>query len=137
MESIISPEQKALLAPEGSGLRLRSVRPGMAELDSSFNLAGASLSVNRNTTKTQASWATAISKGPANESTQTVAFTVTNNKTTLFTQQPAISATGTLTFRTGSVKGTATVSVKAVDNGGTANGGVDTSVTKTFTITVK
>lgn len=37
----INQEQVRLLAPEGSGLRLRSIRPGMAEMESSFNLSGA------------------------------------------------------------------------------------------------
>ena len=42
--------------------------------------------------QTVASWATAISKGPATESTQTVDFLVTNNNNALFTTagQPAV-----------------------------------------------
>ena len=39
-------------------------------------------------------WATAISKGPANESGQAVDFIVTNNNNALFSTQPAVSATG-------------------------------------------
>ncbi|MEY2691709.1 MAG: hypothetical protein RIT03_99, partial [Bacteroidota bacterium] len=82
-------------------------------------------------------WATAISPGPANESTQTVSFIVTNNLNSLFAVQPAISSTGVLTYSLAANQtGTATVSVQLQDNGGIANGGVDTSATQTFTIVV-
>ncbi|HEU0130064.1 MAG TPA: Ig-like domain-containing protein [Mycobacteriales bacterium] len=82
-------------------------------------------------------WATAISKGPANESAQTVSFNVTNDNNGLFATQPAVSPTGTLTYTSAPNKwGTATVTVSISDNGGTANGGVDTSPTQTFLITV-
>jgi hypothetical protein len=78
-----------------------------------------------------------ISAGPANESGQTFAFTVTNNNNALFSVQPAISPAGTLTFTSApDANGVATVSVTLKDNGGTANGGQDTSVTQQFTITV-
>jgi VCBS repeat-containing protein len=81
-------------------------------------------------------WATGISPGP-NEPTQTVSFTVTNDNNGIFAVQPAVSPTGTLTYTGAANKyGLATVSVKIVDNGGTANGGVDTSATQTFTITI-
>jgi len=84
-----------------------------------------------------ANWATAISAGPANELGQTVTFTVTNNNNALFSSQPAVSATGTLTYTPApSANGSATVTVTAKDNGGTANGGNDTSPPQTFTITV-
>lgn len=79
--------------------------------------------------------ATSISAGP-NESGQTVSFLVTNNNNSLFGAQPSIDSTGTLTFTTTGIPGTATVTVRAQDNGGTANGGVDTSAAQTFTITV-
>jgi VCBS repeat-containing protein len=83
------------------------------------------------------SWASAISPGPANESAQTVNFDVSNNNTTLFSAQPAISSANVLTFTAAAnANGAATVSVRAHDNGGTANGGVDTSAWQTFTITV-
>jgi len=86
--------------------------------------------------RTVAGWATAISDGPADESSQTEAFTVTNDSNVLFTVQPAVSATGTLTYTPNpSFYGTATVSVQLQDNGGTANGGVNTSAVQTFTIT--
>ncbi|MBI2956409.1 MAG: tandem-95 repeat protein, partial [Acidobacteria bacterium] len=83
-------------------------------------------------------WATAISAGPANESGQTLTFNVTNTNNALFSAQPAVSSTGTLTFTPAAppTSGVATVSVTLMDNGGTANGGDDTSATSMFTITV-
>ena len=82
-------------------------------------------------------WATAISKGPADESAQTLTFLVTNDNNDLFMTQPAVSPTGTLTYTSAANKyGTATVSVALKDNGGVANGGDDTSDVQTFTITV-
>jgi hypothetical protein len=82
-------------------------------------------------------WATAISPGPADESAQTVSLTVTNDNNALFAVQPAVASDGTLTYTLKNGKtGTATVTVKAVDNGGTANGGIDTSPPQSFTITV-
>ena len=82
-------------------------------------------------------WATAISAGPADESGQTVNFLVSNDNNGLFSAQPAVSSTGTLTYTpAANANGSATVSVQIHDNGGTANGGVDTSAAQTFTITV-
>jgi len=82
-------------------------------------------------------WATAISAGPANESTQNVTFLVTNNNNALFAVQPAVSAIGTLSYTPGSnARGSATVTVQLADNGGSSNGGMDASTTETFTISV-
>ncbi|MGB8858969.1 MAG: Ig-like domain-containing protein, partial [Ilumatobacteraceae bacterium] len=85
-----------------------------------------------------AAWATAISKGPANESGQTVSFNVTgNSNAALFSAGPAVAADGTLTFTpAANASGSATVTLTVSDNGGTANGGVDTSAPQTFVITV-
>ena len=85
---------------------------------------------------TTAGLATNISAGPANESGQTVSFNLSNPNNALFTAQPAIASDGTLTFTPIGVPGTVTVTVTAQDNGGTANGGVDTSSPQTFTVTV-
>jgi uncharacterized repeat protein (TIGR01451 family) len=82
-------------------------------------------------------WATAISAGPADESGQTLAFNTTNDNNALFAVQPSVSPTGTLTYTpAANANGVATVSVSLSDNGGTANGGADTSAVQTFTITV-
>lgn len=83
-------------------------------------------------------WATAISAGPADEAGQTVNFQITNNtNAALFSVAPAVSPTGTLTFTTAAdANGSATITIRIADNGGTANGGVDTSATQTFDITL-
>lgn len=79
---------------------------------------------------------TGISPGPANEAGQTVNFLTSNNNNTLFTAQPTIDASGNLTYTlAANANGSATVTVQLHDNGGTANGGSDTSGAQTFTIT--
>jgi hypothetical protein len=84
-----------------------------------------------------AGWATAISPGPANESSQSVSFTVTNDSPALFAVQPALASDGTLTYTPAAdANGTATVTVVAHDDGGTLDGGSDTSAPSTFTLTV-
>ena len=85
---------------------------------------------------TVAGWATSISQG-IGETGQLVNFVVTNSNNSVFSVQPAISATGTLTYTPGlNAVGVATVSVALHDDGGTANGGVDTSAVQTFTISI-
>src|SRR6185295_1784256 len=87
--------------------------------------------------QTAAGWATNLSAGPANEAGQALTFVVTSNNTALFSTQPAVLADGTLTFTpAANANGSATVSVKAHDDGGTADGGVDTSAAQSFTISV-
>ncbi|MBI2917309.1 MAG: tandem-95 repeat protein [Chloroflexi bacterium] len=85
--------------------------------------------------QTVSGWATSISPGPADESAQAVDFIVSNDNNGLFSVQPSIAANGTLTY-TPAAAGTATVTVQLHDDGGTANGGVDTSAAQTFTITI-
>ena len=82
-------------------------------------------------------WATGISAGP-NESSQSLSFMVTNNTNPgLFSSAPTISSFGTLSYVPAfNANGTADITVVLKDNGGTANGGVDTSASQTFTITV-
>jgi Bacterial Ig domain len=97
---------------------------------------GGAVTVNEDSGAYSAAWATAISAGPG-ESGQTVTFVVTNNNNDLFSSQPAISPSGTLSFTpAANAFGIATVTVFLTDNGGIANGGDDTSPTQTFTITV-
>ncbi len=87
--------------------------------------------------QTVAGWATAIAAGPANEASQALDFIVGNDNNALFDVQPAVSATGDLTYTpAASASGSATVSVSLHDDGGTADGGVDTSPVQTFTITL-
>ena len=79
-------------------------------------------------------WATDISAGPANEAGQALSFLVSSDNPALFSAQPAVSPTGTLTYDPApNANGSATVSVRIQDNGGTANGGVDTSAPQAFT----
>ena len=101
-------------------------------------IKGSDQSVNEDAgAQTVSGWATAISAGSANESGQTLTFLVTNDNTGLFSTQPSIDASGNLTYTpAANASGVATVTVKLQDNGGTANGGVDTSVEQTFTVTV-
>jgi VCBS repeat-containing protein len=99
--------------------------------------AGSAMVVLDGSGPQSSTWATAISAGPADEAGQTLAFTVTNDNNTLFAQQPAISSNGTLTFTPKpGFTGVANVTVTLKDDGGTANGGVDTTAPRTFTITV-
>lgn len=82
-------------------------------------------------------WATGINAGP-NESSQSLNFMVTNNTNpSLFASAPTINTFGTLSYIPAfNANGTADITVVLKDNGGTANGGVDTSASQTFTITV-
>jgi autotransporter-associated beta strand protein len=87
--------------------------------------------------QTVAGWATSIDKGSAYESGQTVSFVATNNNNSLFSVQPSISSTGVLTYTpAANANGSATVTVRIRDNGGTTNSGVDSSAAQTFAITV-
>src|SRR6185436_13699303 len=85
-----------------------------------------------------ANWATNISVGPANESGQVPTFMVTGNTNPgLFSVAPAISGNGTLSYTpAANANGLATITIVLKDDGGTANGGQDTSAPQTFTITV-
>ena len=86
---------------------------------------------------TRAGWATMISPGPADEAAQTLTFLVTHDNPALFQDAPAISPGGTLTFRPApNAHGSATVTVRLRDSGGTAEGGQDTSAPVTFRLHV-
>jgi VCBS repeat-containing protein len=90
--------------------------------------------------KTVTGWASGISRGASNEGTQTLTFHISNDNAALFTAggQPLVGTDGKLTYTPApDAFGMATVTLYLTDNGGTALGGVDTSLTRTFTITVK
>ena len=77
-------------------------------------------------------------RGTGERKGQAVDFIVTNNNNALFSVQPGVSPDGTLAYTpAANAYGVATVTVRIHDNGGTDNGGVDTSAAQTFTITVK
>ena len=86
--------------------------------------------------QTVTNWATGISTGAGNEAAQTLTFTVTGNTNpALFAVAPAVSAAGTLTYTlAANTNGTTILTVVLQDNGGTVNGGSDTSVPQTFTL---
>jgi uncharacterized repeat protein (TIGR01451 family) len=88
--------------------------------------------------QTVTSWATGVSAGPADESGQTLTFQVTGNTNPgIFSVAPAIAANGTLTYTPSlGPNGTSTITVRLKDDGGTADGGQDTSPTQSFTVTV-
>lgn len=103
----------------------------------SFVKGGDQVVVEDAATSQIAGWATAISPGSPAESAQVLNFVVSNDNPSLFSTPPSISATGTLSFTpAANANGVAIVSVMLHDNGGTANGGVDTSDPQTFTISV-
>jgi len=100
---------------------------------------GPDQSVNEDSgAQTVANWATNISPGPEDESSQTVAFQIIGNTNpALFSAGPALSPTGTLTYTPApNANGTAAITITLMDNGGTANGGQDTSAPQTFNITI-
>jgi hypothetical protein len=79
-------------------------------------------------------WATAISAGPPDEVGQQVTFEVSAADPTMFLDQPAVAADGTLTYRPAPDRnGTTTVTVRLRDNAG----GQDVSADQTFAITVR
>ena len=82
-----------------------------------------------------------FSPGPPNESGQSIlGYTILNvvqNPPTLLISGPTVDNDGTLRFQSAPDEfGTVTFDMFVRDNGGTENGGNDTSVTQTFTITV-
>ncbi len=82
-------------------------------------------------------WATSISAGAPNESAQNVGFTVTVDQPAMFATLPAVDSNGTLTFTPAAdANGPATITVTAVDDGGSDNGGDDSSSAHTATLTV-
>jgi hypothetical protein len=82
-------------------------------------------------------WATSISAGPSNEGSQSLNFIVVTDNDALFAAKPAVDSTGKLTFTPApNAHGLAHVSLRLHDNGGTANGGIDTSDAQTFNITI-
>ncbi len=83
-------------------------------------------------------WATNITAGPPDEANQILSFLVSNDNPVLFLVQPSLDAAGNLTYTPApNASGTAIVTVQLQDNGGTANGGTDTSAPQQFAITIQ
>jgi subtilisin family serine protease len=103
----------------------------------SFTMGPDQSALNTAGPQTVANWATAISKGVPNESAQVLNFIVSNDNNPLFSAQPAIAANGTLSYTpAANADGIAMVTVRIHDDGGTVNGGIDTSTEQTFAIYV-
>ena len=82
-------------------------------------------------------WAANIEPGPTSEAGQAVSFAVAADNQSLFAVQPEIDPGGALTYTPApNAYGSANVTVRAKDDGGTASGGSDTSGLQTFTLTV-
>ncbi|MEA3210010.1 MAG: extracellular elastinolytic metalloproteinase [Chthoniobacter sp.] len=94
--------------------------------------------------QTVVNFAKAVSPGPPDEANQVVHFNVDAANHDLFDEQPTIIVAGTPGALTGTLKytpkatanGTTLVTVTLKDDGGTANGGNDTSAPQTFSISV-
>ncbi|MBF0448377.1 MAG: cadherin domain-containing protein [Magnetococcales bacterium] len=88
--------------------------------------------------QTYSSFATDLAaNGGSDEADQTFSFTVSNDNTELFAVQPALDASGNLTFTPAdNAFGTAILTMTLTDSGGTDYDGVDTSVEQTVTVTI-
>jgi hypothetical protein len=82
-------------------------------------------------------WASNIQVGPSNEAEQSLSVELVADNPSLFAVQPKLDLeTGNLTFTpAASASGKATISINLQDDGGTANGGQN-STTRVFTITL-
>src|SRR5690606_3176160 len=98
---------------------------------------GGPVSVDEDSGPYAAIWATTVSAGP-NEAGQDLTFSLAGNSNpSLFSAAPAMTADGTLSFTPApDAYGTATLDVALADDGGTANGGSDTTIPIELTITV-
>lgn len=83
-------------------------------------------------------WASNVIAGPDDEDGQAIIFEITSNSNPgIFTALPQVNAVGTLTFTPNpESSGSATISLRLKDDGGTEDGGADTSAEQTFTITI-
>jgi hypothetical protein len=81
-------------------------------------------------------WAEGIQSGPSDEAGQQLVFeTVVETGADLFEEQPSVARDGTLSYRPRSnAAGRATVKVRLKDDGGVAEGGVDSSSWQRFAV---
>jgi CSLREA domain-containing protein len=132
------------------GITLTATYPNGVVRNSTFTLTvvpvndaptftvGADETVNEDSgSQTITNWATNLGNGP-NETGQSLSFLVSGNTNPgLFSTLPSVGADGTLTYTPApNAHGSAVVTISLKDNGGTANGGRDTSGSQTFRITV-
>jgi len=99
---------------------------------------GSHLSIARDAgQQTVNGWISEITAGPMDESEQALEFEVAVDSPELFSVPPRIATDGTLTFTPAPAgSGTAVVSVRLQDDGGTAHGGANVSATQSFTIAI-
>lgn len=89
-------------------------------------------------TRSVANWATGISAGPPDEAGQKRGFRVTGANATFYSEPPSLSSDGTLRFvPLPTATGKDTLQVRLGDDGGTANGGQDSSASASFTIVLE
>ncbi len=83
-------------------------------------------------------WATDMEAGPANESGQSLSFHIlANTNPGMFAVEPEVSASGVLSFTPAdNANGSADVTLRLEDNGGSADGGMDYSASQVLTITI-
>ena len=100
--------------------------------------SGGDVTAFRDSGPFSAGWATGISTGPPDEGGQTAAFlVVANSEPSLFATGPTVGTGGRLRFTPAEgLSGTATIDVVLVDDGGTADGGADTSAVVTFAVAI-
>jgi hypothetical protein len=100
--------------------------------------AGANQSIAEDSpAQTVNTWAVGISPGLVSESAQIITFHLSNDNNSLFAVQPSCNSSGVLTYTpVANAFGTANVDVYVTDDGGTANGGDDTSPVQSFTIQI-
>ncbi len=124
------PENGATTTTFQVELRLRNYAP-------SFRSGGDQVVLEDSGLQSVSQWATEISPGRAGEAGQAVTFALSHNAPGLFIVEPALSSNGTLTYQAApDVSGTATVQVRLRDDGGTSDGGTDTSAPQTLLIIV-
>ncbi|NER35145.1 MAG: DUF4347 domain-containing protein [Oscillatoria sp. SIO1A7] len=104
----------------------------------SFSNLGDQIFPSTTAVQAVAGWANTFDFG-SNEGEQLVndfIVSVGSNPNNIFATLPDVANDGTLSFTANGNPGTATVSVQLIDDGGTANGGIDTSSASSFNITV-
>jgi alpha-tubulin suppressor-like RCC1 family protein len=81
---------------------------------------------------------TSSSSGPSDEAAQTLSYQITTDSDSAFTSLPTLSAAGLLSFTPKIYTNkTVVLTIIAVDNGGVAGGGLDTSVPVTLSLVLK
>lgn len=135
-----SADGRLLVQHAVTGNRSISRPPGLTDVnDAPSFVRGPSQLVGEDAgPQTVSGWATEISAGPPDEAGQTLTFVLSTDNPALFSTAPALDpTTRTLTYTPApDATGQTTVTVQLRDNGGTADGGVDSSAPQTFTIFV-